>query len=518
MARRPVLLSAGLLSAAALVAGALPSTAAAPLSDHLLRPPAGPDSGTFPGSEAPLGDVDARGPAQAPLASAQAAVAALGDGVRTTWTQYGTPKTLTRPGGWLATGLTGSPVEVAKGFLRSRAGLLGLSAADVDALEVVYDVPLSGQEEARAVLLRQSADGIALAEDGLVTVGVRGDKVASVTSSAVGSTALNTTRPSLSAVQGVLAAARDAGISTLGPEDLELGEVDAAGFSLVTATGLAQPQRARLRALPTTDRGLRLVWETAVQDVAGGRALAAMSFVDAVTGDVLLRRDAVDTAAAGLPLAQAAPSGGQLSGTYSADACSDPQPLDVPEGTAAISVAITALNPANDISFRVDRNGTPILDQDLLTTPEAGTGRGRAAGDRRRRVHRLGVPVRRRLHRAVRLPGRLRHQRDLGRHRRAARPAEPAAAERRAARPADLARLRLEPDPADRAGRQPRRPPARLRPVPGATGSKDLSGCDVLTGLDAQPCRTTSRPRPACRPSPPSATTPSRRTRSCRPR
>ncbi len=382
---RPVLALAGLLTAG-LVAGSL-STASAvdPVSAHLKRPLAGPDSGTFPGSEVPLGDRDDRGPRKPPLRGAVDAVTRLGSGVSVSWNQYGTPRTLTRPGGWLATGLAGTPVDAAREFLRSRSPLVGLSPAEVDGLEVVYAVPLQGSP-ATVVLLRQRADGLPLAEDGLISVGVRGGSIASLTSSAVGSLGLNATTPVLSATSAVLAAAKDAGVTTLRPGDLTLGPLDGAGFQVVNAAGLAQPQRARLRALPTTGSGLRLAWETNVLDVAGGRALAAITFVDAVTGKVLLRRDAVDTAAAGtrssagmrsvaLPAGQAlptVPSGGTLSGTYSATACSARLPLTVPAGTQSITVAIGAVNTANDITLTVRRNGTSILDQDLLTSPEAG--------------------------------------------------------------------------------------------------------------------------------------------------
>ncbi|MCW2678808.1 MAG: peptidase fungalysin [Frankiales bacterium] len=383
MKRRPLLACAGLLTVGSLAASVVPGAAAAePTSDHLLRPLAGPESGSFPGAEVALGDVDARGPRLAPLPSALAAVASFGDGISVSWNQYGTPRSLTRADGWLAEGLSGSATDAARSFLRARSGLLGLSPAQVDQLEVVYDQPLQGSP-ARAVLFRQRAGALALAEDGLITVGVRDGKIASLTSSAVGAQSLNTTSPQLSALQGVLAALEEVGVSTLDLSDLQLGKRDAAGFQLVQAAGLAQPQRARLRALPTTDKGLRLVWETAVQDVAGGRALAAMSFVDAVTGDVLLRRDAVDTAAAGtqartgmrsiaMPATQAAPGGGALMGTYSATACSAPQDLAVPAGTRTIVVVVAAANPANDITFNVKRNGTSILNQDLLGSPEAG--------------------------------------------------------------------------------------------------------------------------------------------------
>ncbi|MCU1691508.1 MAG: peptidase fungalysin, partial [Frankiales bacterium] len=386
--RRPqLLLTTGLLSVSALSAGLLPSASAAPtLSSHLLRPAVGPDAGGFPGAEVAVGDRDARGPVLAPQAAALRAVADLGSGTEVSWNQYGTPRTLVRSGGWLAQGLAGTPAQAARAFLAARPGLLGLSAADVAGLTLVSSTPLSGSP-AHAVLFRQSTGGIPLTEDGLVTVGVRDGGVASVTSSAVPASVLGTLSsrtPRLSALQGVLAAAKDAGLTTLSLDDLSLtSKVDSAGFTQVLAKGLAQVQRARLRALPTTDRGARLVWETAVQDVAGGRATAVASFVDAVTGDVLLRRDAVDTLAAGTRstagmrsvgmTAQAAPSGGTITGTYTATACSAPVPLTVPAGTRTLAVVAAVAVPANDITIKINKNGSVATVGDNATSPEVAT-------------------------------------------------------------------------------------------------------------------------------------------------
>ena len=52
----------------------------------------------------------------------------------------------------------------------------------------------------------------------------------------------------------------------------------------------------RLRALPMADGTVRPVLEANVVDVAGGAASAYTSLVDAVTGDVLVRRNQVDNA------------------------------------------------------------------------------------------------------------------------------------------------------------------------------------------------------------------------------
>jgi hypothetical protein len=371
------------LSGAAL--GGLPaSQAATPPSAHLQRLLQGPDSGDFPGAEVPVGDVDRRGTALAPLAAAKAGIAQMGAGMQVSWTQYGTPLNLTRDHGYLATGLTGSPVQIARAYLRTHAAVWGLSAADVDGLQSVIAEPLSQSTHAFSVSFNQRVSGLLVAQDGYVVVGVVDDKVALVTSSLVPTAVLGslpTTTPALSVPQAVLAAAKDAGVTGLKASDLTLGKLDGAGFQTVVATGLHQLQRARLRVLPTTRFGAKLVWETDIQDVAGGRALATMSFVDAATGAVLLRRDAVDTLAAGTARsaamrstpAAAAGTPGVFQGTYTATACSAKIPLTgVTVGDQTLAISAAAENPANDITIKVQRNGTEITSIDTLASPEAG--------------------------------------------------------------------------------------------------------------------------------------------------
>jgi hypothetical protein len=383
---RRALVPASALVLAGLAALGLPSQAAAPLSAHLTRQLAGPDSGTFPGAEVALGDADRRGPVLAPLEGARAELARMGAGLQVSWTQYGTPLALTRDHGFLATGLTGTPAQVARTYLRQHAALWGLRAVDVDALQPGMAEPLSQGGPGWSVAFQQVVDGIPLSEDGYVVVGVTGDKVALVTSSLVPAALLRplpSTTPSVSLERAVLAAAKDAGVTGLGVADLHAGKVDGAGFRLVSATGLHQPQRARVRVLPTTAHGARLVWEVDVLDVAGARALATMSYVDGVTGKVLLRRDAVDTLAEGTgasagmrSVLQAGPTGGtpgSFQGTFSQKACSPKIALTgVTVGDRSLAIVAVAALPANDIVITVQRNGVQVGSIDTLTSPEAG--------------------------------------------------------------------------------------------------------------------------------------------------
>jgi len=365
---------------AALVAGALPSSAA-PTSAHRQRLLQGSDSGDFPGAEVPVGDADRRGPRLQPTATTRAAVASLGKGISvSSWTQYGTPLSVLREKSFLATGLTGSPVQIARTYLRDHAAVWGLAPKDVDALQVVETGPLAGSTTAYSISFNQKVGGLLVAQDGYVVVGVvrdaQGGRVAGVTSSLVPSRLLGSLpsgTPKLTVQQAVLAAAKDAGVTTLKLSDLTLkAQRDAAGFTQVVAKGLHQLQLARLRVLPTTDRGARLVWETDVQDVAGGRALATMSYVDADLGKVLLRRDAVNTLFDG-PIGGTTP--GVFQGSYTSKACSPKVQLTgvaAGDKTLAISAA-AASSPSDDITIRVYRNSTQVSQIDTLSSPEAGT-------------------------------------------------------------------------------------------------------------------------------------------------
>jgi extracellular elastinolytic metalloproteinase len=387
---RATVVGSALLAVGALLAGGLPSSQAAqPTSAHLKRLLQGGDSGDFPGAEVPIGDVDRRGPRLDKLASSVQAVAALGSTSVSSWTRYGTPLSLMKPKGYLATGLSGSPATVARSFLRSNAAVWGLSAADVDNLALVLNEPLAGSKSAYSVSFNQKVNGILVSQDGYVVVGVVDGKVAGVTSSLVPTSLLGTlasSTPALSPAKAVLAAAKDAGISNLKLADLRVGKV-LGDLQTVTAAGLHQLQYTRVRVLPTTDRGARLVYETAIQDVAGGRALAAQSQVDAITGKVLYRHDAVDTLAVGTAsnagmrsinttlapgalAAQVTP--GTFQGYYSKK-CSTPFVLGVKAGDKTLAITAASFSPSDDITISVYRNGVSAGNFDTGTSPEAGT-------------------------------------------------------------------------------------------------------------------------------------------------
>src|SRR4051812_16561511 len=115
-----------------------------------------------------LADFDGRTGSVAPTAAQRAAVGALG--ARATWTRFGPVRSLIRDGGFLASGLSGDPVSVARSFVSSHQSLFSLSDAGVAGLALAADNRLVGSQ-AHVVLLRQSLGGLPTSQGGLISVG-----------------------------------------------------------------------------------------------------------------------------------------------------------------------------------------------------------------------------------------------------------------------------------------------------------------------------------------------------------
>ena len=145
--------------------------------------------------------------------------------------------------------------------------MFGLSQEQVVSLEVVTVNPVG---KGAAVLLRQVFGDLRTAHDGLVSVGVVDGTVVSVTSSLTRGTAQPQTAR-LSEAQAVEIAQRDAGTN-------------------------GGPTTAELVALPVPE-GARSAWQVVISPSSEGEVEGYASYVDAVTGEVLLREDLVDHAA-----------------------------------------------------------------------------------------------------------------------------------------------------------------------------------------------------------------------------
>jgi len=239
----------------------------------------------FQGESGVQWDRDARGPSVAPTAAQRAIVRAMGASVR--WNRFGTPASLIRHGGYLASSLSGDAVQAARAYLLRERALYRLSAAAVRNLEVVFDAPLGA---GHAVLFRQRFAGLPAGRDGLVSVAVTGGKIAYVSSSIVGTGNAPATA-TLSAVDAVLAAARDVGRRV---DRSDVSRVRRQGvLTSLRLAGFTSAVRAEPVALPTTAFGVRRAFQVVLIDNNGG-PLAVLSYVDARNGRVLLREDLVD--------------------------------------------------------------------------------------------------------------------------------------------------------------------------------------------------------------------------------
>ncbi len=310
-----------------------------------------------------LTDVDTRVGSVAPSATQLKQAATLG--ATTRWNRYGTPQSMINYGGALGTGLRGSTVDQARSFVRAQKALFKLTDADVSGLEVLKDTALAGTDS-HVVMFRQKFGTLGAAEDGLITIGMMsGGKVAYVSSSAAGHQSAPA-GATLTPQQAWSKAAASIGRTVQAP-DLS-GVRDNHGWTTFAAKGFAQPQLARLVALPVPAGLPRAAYEVDVIDVRGAAATAFIAFVDARTGDVLLRRNAVDNLAAAVP-----PQTFQGSFTPPSG-CGPMHPFTVDTTTKSILVTAAADVTTNDIVLKVFRpDGMSAGTSDNATSPEAVT-------------------------------------------------------------------------------------------------------------------------------------------------
>jgi extracellular elastinolytic metalloproteinase len=320
-------------------------------------------------------DFDARTGQVAPLAAQLAKVSSLG--ATATWNRFGTPHSLIRYGGFLATGLAGNTAaDAARSWLETNKALFRLNSASASSLALVSDNGLV-QSSGHAVLFRQMFGGVPAAQDGLIAMGLVGSKTAGWKLAYVSSTnAASAGAPAaatITAAQAWVAAAHDAGLpGAVG--DLAKAHPEA-DWTVFTASGYPQLQRARLRALPIPGAGVRPVFETDVQFVQGAKSIAFVSMVDAVSKKIWFRWNAVDDAAAEPIRTRAAatdaPVSGFFAGTTTPTGCGPDAPIPTPVGTQTIDVAASANVPADDIVLKLIKNGTTIVSADTATSPES---------------------------------------------------------------------------------------------------------------------------------------------------
>jgi extracellular elastinolytic metalloproteinase len=337
-------------------------------------------------------DLDARTGNVDPTSAQEQIVSSLGANV--SWNQFGTPLSLIKYGGYLATGLSSDPVAAAKTFITDNKTLFRLSDQGVANLQLLNDSPMVGSD-GHAVLFRQTFGSLSATQDGLITVGVTAGKVAYVSSSSAGDGAAPGAA-TLSAAAAWVAAANDVG-SNVSIVDVHYAKNDATtGWTGLKVSGFDQYQRARLTAFPTYTEGVRPAYETIVIDTSGAWPTAYKEFVDAQTGKVWFRQNEVQA------LSDSAQAPRVVSGSTSTNApastigcdpsglncaytgtlkvaatveCGDFEgPFTAPTGTGSVDVVANTDLAANDIVLELyygAPGGSPVATADTLTSPEA---------------------------------------------------------------------------------------------------------------------------------------------------
>ncbi len=315
-----------------------------------------------------LPDLDARVGSISPTADQLSRVKSLG--ARAEWNKFGTIHTMTKYGGFLATGLSGDPVSAAREWIRSNRVLFRLSDQGVTDLELVSDGTMP-HSAAHAVLFRQRFGGLPATQDGLINVAIVNGKVYHVWSSSAGDQAPPGTA-TLTPVQAWIAAA--ASINRFVP----VGEILSAvvdknnNWTVLKVVGFPQDQQVRLTALPTPIHGVRSAYEANVVYVQGHIADAYTVFVDAQTGEILHRVNRTNWAAP-------APETTVFQGTYSDAplplACGPKHSFVVGSGKLRIVVTAAAAIETNDIVLKLYEvvGGVDVLraSADTATSPEA---------------------------------------------------------------------------------------------------------------------------------------------------
>jgi extracellular elastinolytic metalloproteinase len=291
---------------------------------------------------------------------------------KVTWSRFGTPASISRPGKFLARGIRAKNAPAAaRWYLKRHKALFGLQS--LDGLVLDSSGRLVGSS-GYAVSFRQVFQGIPTSESGLVTLAVvgskaRGWKVAYVSSSLTRATKL-AGGIQLSAAD---AWARSAKVSRLTRSVANiLSRKTVGGWTHLGVAGLDQPQLVRRVAFPTIRQGVVPAYESYVLDMK--KALGTRLFVDARNGRILARSSIVDNAVGGKFKPQAVtvtPFSGALPATDAG--CGPDHLLTVPAGIRALSGFADATNQNTDIVLELWKVGTPnvrLIQADTLLTPE----------------------------------------------------------------------------------------------------------------------------------------------------
>ncbi|MFN2470592.1 MAG: M36 family metallopeptidase [Gaiellaceae bacterium] len=331
-------------------------------------------------------DIDARGGAIAPTAEQRTIVANMGAAAR--WNRFGTPSSLMKYGGLLATGYTGAPATAARNWIRANKALFRLTDAEVTSLELINEQRIE-DSPGRAVLFRQKFGTLAAGQEGLITVGVNQGRIFYASSSIAGSQ--GTPAPAtISAAAAFVKAAQSLGrtVSVVDAKNFRSSNgwtvFSVTGFDTPPATGMKAhglvDQRARLVAVPTPT-GAKAAWLVYLTDYEPGKELGIEAYVDARTGAILMRYNRVmNLVAPEASGANALPRSGSFTGTTN-DApdppdpepdCGAAHPITVDQANRTIDIVASGLVATDDIVLKLyDYLGVEKASADTLFSPEA---------------------------------------------------------------------------------------------------------------------------------------------------
>jgi extracellular elastinolytic metalloproteinase len=202
------------------------------------------------------------------------------------WNKLGTPANLAPQGEALAGGLPADPAAAARTYIAQHRDLLGLTQRAVDSLEVLAVNPIGAGS---AVVFRQRFGDLPAGYDGLAAVGVADGKVYLVNSTLAPDVAAPEPA-TLDQKEALRKAMRDASLS--GGTVTAKGSSD--GWNRFEVSGLAGTQSVKPVAVPLPAGGVRAAYEVSVNDSDPNGTQAYTSYVDARTGDVLIREDNVN--------------------------------------------------------------------------------------------------------------------------------------------------------------------------------------------------------------------------------
>ncbi|MGP4081183.1 M36 family metallopeptidase [Pseudalkalibacillus sp. R45] len=227
-------------------------------------------------------------PTEVQLGTADTLINNAGAGTKIEWNSlFGTPSTIIKEKGYLTEGSNEDAETVARNWLKENASLFGLSAGDIDTLNVIRDYTMK-DTGLHPVTFQQTFDGIESVYGGRIIIAVNKDgKILSVTG--------NASRSKSIAGDFVLSSAEALNKAV----ELETGDLEYKPESLGTEHGwdvfdggdvLPAKQRVKKATFVTAD-GVRPAYRVLfIEELNEGYELV----IDAETGEQLYKRSLVD--------------------------------------------------------------------------------------------------------------------------------------------------------------------------------------------------------------------------------